>query len=133
MFIRNLVQKACMGHECGLVPLLTVGLSQLRPQVLSRVCALFAALAAIALASGSALAQDDATVQSPVQADTTTAVCLVHNPSGIADSDAHTAALLVCHRHCAAKASTLESRFMTCRIRPACTVSGSTFSVKRLC
>ena len=48
----------------------------------------------VAFAKGPALAQDDAAA--PVQADTTTAVCLVHNPSGIAESDAHTAALLVC-------------------------------------
>ena len=57
---------------------------------------LFATLAAIALTSGPALAQDDSTIQSPAQADTTTAACLIHNPSGIGDSDAHTAALLVC-------------------------------------
>ncbi len=49
-----------------------------------------------AIASGPVLAQDDAAMPSPVQADTTRASCLIHNPSGIAEPDAQTAALLVC-------------------------------------
>ncbi len=59
-----------------------------------------------------ALAQDDSTIQSPAQADTTTAACLNHNPSGIGDSDAHTAALFVCQAlrgHCTNSSWELES------------------------
>ncbi len=39
---------------------------------------------------------DDVAMPSPAQADTTTAGCLIHNPAGIAEPDAQTAALLVC-------------------------------------
>ncbi len=57
---------------------------------------LLALFAAILFVSGPVLAQDDAAVSPPARADTTRASCLIHNPAGIAQSDAHTAALLVC-------------------------------------
>ena len=57
---------------------------------------LIALAVVILLVSGPALAQDDVAVRPSAQADTTSAACLIHNPSGIAESDAHTAALLVC-------------------------------------
>lgn len=53
-------------------------------------------MAWIAIASEPILAQDDTVVPSSAQADTTTASCLIHNPSDIAESDAQTVALLVC-------------------------------------
>ena len=67
-----------------------------KSHVLSRFCILFAAVAVIVFAPDPSLAQDNDPARSPVPADTTTAACLIHNPSGVADSDAHTAALLVC-------------------------------------
>ena len=57
---------------------------------------LLALAVVLLLVSGPALAQDDVVVRPSAQADTTSASCLIHNPSGIAESDAHTAALLVC-------------------------------------
>ncbi|MCY4672945.1 MAG: hypothetical protein OXD43_04120 [Bacteroidetes bacterium] len=53
-------------------------------------------MAWIAIASEPILAQDDTAAPSSAQADTTTASCLIHNLSDMAESDAQTVALLVC-------------------------------------
>lgn len=96
MLIPSLVLKALMIQRRTSGSPFPADLVHVMSHVLSRFCMLFAAVAAIALAPDPSMAQDNDPARSPVQTDTTTVACLIHNPSGIADSDAHTAALLVC-------------------------------------
>ena len=90
--------------------------NQARGAALMRAQKPLTALVAIAFVTGTAWGQDNAEQQSVAQADTTAAVCLIDNSSGAEDSDAHTAALLVC-KHCVTGAFKLESLYMRRRIR----------------
>lgn len=73
-----------------------VDIVHVRSYVRSRFCMLLAVVAAIALVPDPSMAQDNDPARPPAQTETTTAACLIHNPFGIANSDAHTVALLVC-------------------------------------
>ena len=94
MLIPAYKPRARILQECALDSQVTLSLIPIRLRALSTACAFVLAIAAIS--SAPALAQDDAAMQPVIQADTTAAACLVDNPSGIPDSDARTAALLVC-------------------------------------